>query len=95
MSDPREKIGNLSRCTDNLNIGSNFKLFITKVLMKTETKLEIKCKDVEFQYRIAISEKIQMDILGLKNAIKISISEIKISMIGFNRRLGKNVRIVK
>lgn len=63
--------------------------------MKTETKLEIKCKDVEFQYRSAISEKIQMDILGLKNAIKISISEIKISMIGFNRRLGKNERIVK
>lgn len=36
-----------------------------------------------------------MDILGLKNAIKISISEIKISMIGFNRRLEKNERIVK
>lgn len=60
-----------------------------------KTKLEIKCKDVEFQYRIAINEKIQTDILGLKNAIKISISEIKISIIGFNRRLEKNERIVK
>lgn len=40
--------------------------------MKTEEQVEIKCKDVEFQYRTVIYEKIQMDILELKNAIKIS-----------------------
>lgn len=30
-----------------------------KILMKTEEKVEIKCKDVDFQYRTAIYEKSQ------------------------------------
>lgn len=34
-----------------------FKLFIIKILMKTEEKIEIKCKDVDFQYRTAMYEK--------------------------------------
>lgn len=37
--------------------------------METEEKLEIKCKDIEFLYKTAKCEKIQMDILELKKYI--------------------------
>ena len=57
--------------------------------MKTEEKLEIKCEDVEFQYRTALYETTHMDILELKNEIKISVFEVKMSMNGFNSRLEK------
>lgn len=56
--------------------------------MKTEEKLEIKCEDVQFQYRTALYETTHVDILELKNEIKISVFEIKMSN-GFNRRLEK------
>lgn len=54
--------------------------------MKTEEKLEIKCEDVQFQYRTALYETTHVDILELKNEIKISV--FKMSN-GFNRRLEK------
>ena len=74
---PREKIDNPSKCTGNLDIGSDFKLFIIKMLKKSEEEVEIKCKCIEFQYRTSMCEKIIIDILKLKNTFKIPISEIK------------------
>lgn len=50
---------------------------------------------VEFQYRIAIYENIQMDILELKNKVKISISGIKIPKNDFNNRLEKKWENIK
>lgn len=59
------------------------------MLRKTKEKLEIKCKELEFQYRTAIYETIHMDI-ELKNAIKISVFEIKMLIIGFKQQIGEN-----
>lgn len=40
--------------------------------MKAQKMVEIKYKDVEFQYRAVIYEKMQMNVLGLRNAITTS-----------------------
>ena len=55
------------------------------MLRKTKEKLEIKCKEVEFQSRITIYETIHTDTLELKSAIKISVFEIKMLIIGFKQ----------
>lgn len=73
----REKIDNPGKCTGNLDIGSDLKLFTIKMLMKSEEKEEIKCKCIELLYRTAMCKKIIIDILKLKNTFKISISEIE------------------
>ena len=60
------------------------------MLRKTKEKLEIKCKEIEFQYRITIYETIHTDTLELKSAIKISVFEIKMLIIGFKQQIGEN-----
>ena len=60
------------------------------MLRKTKEKLEIKCKEVEFQSRITIYETIHTDTLELKSAIKISVFEIKMLIIGFKQQIGEN-----
>ena len=60
------------------------------MLRKTKEKLEIKCKEVEFQSRITIYETIHTDTLELKSAIKISVFEIKMLVIGFKQQIGEN-----
>lgn len=37
--------------------------------MKSEEEVEIKCKHIDFQYRTAMYERIQVDILELKEYI--------------------------
>ena len=60
------------------------------MLRKTKEKLEIKCKEIEFQYRITTYETIHTDTLELKSAIKISVFEIKMLIIGFKQQIGEN-----
>lgn len=36
------------------------------MLIKSEEEIEIKCKHIEFQYRTVLYERIEMDILELK-----------------------------
>ena len=60
------------------------------MLRKTKEKLEIQCKEVEFQYRTTLYETIHMDTVEMKSAIKISVFKVKMLIIGFRQQIGEN-----